>query len=1099
MHPSRNTLKKYVTGELPEGAALLVDSHLNNCQQCEETLGEVEASAETGVEWLQEKMPVDRYASEPACVALLERIRRFAGSWTFQTGSDNTDTPPVPPALLETIRDYRLLRKLGQGGMGTVYSALHTKLDRPVALKLLPAHRMRQAGAVSRFAREMKAVGKLDHPHIVRATDAGEAGGVHYLVMELVRGEDLGQVATRLQRLPIPEACECIRQAAVGLQYASYRGMVHRDIKPSNLMLATVDEASDTDSASGNEALLPTVRIKILDMGLALFEDPLSARSDELTHSGQLMGTLDYMSPEQGTDTHSVDIRADIYSLGATLYRLLAGRAPFDEPRYDTPMKKLVALSTLAPVPIGELRPDLPQELASIVDRLLSRRREDRPATPAEVVQLLTPFTAGADLSRLLDTGAALPDASHITPSASPQELPVRVPPGDTTSSKSPRRIAPAVGVIAVLVGLMILPFPSRQENEKGTTAPTNGAASVIAWARSCGGVVGGGNSRIGYVNVQSDEPMPSGRFDLVTVDVSGVPMSSRDAPRFHELPHLTTLILNDTGIDDDSLAQLGDLPRLKGLFLNDSAVSDAGLRSLQRYPTLDTLHVSYSRVTDAGLTALETWSELKQLHLSGCQVTDAAIPVLARLARLEELEILATGFSRDGIERLRQILPDCRIVSDFDTLPTPDKTPASDPLLTPDRSVAEWVLSRGGIVGLGGTPAGYLVVRPGSQLPEEEMTLVTADLYECAVDDADLQRFDGLESLTTLILNSTPVTDEGLAMLGPLPNLRNLYLGDTGLTDVGLSALVKRFPRIRVLHAGGTKITEDGVSLLLKWPLLQDLHLENAQISDRCIPVLSRITHLRQLSLAASSVTQSGITRLRSAQPYCRITSNHGILGEPPIQGAASLRFNGIGDRVDLPTLRMPVSGPMTIEARVRKEPPFAAGAIILSSLRTVDGPPGVSLNWQQSTGWNLSLKGGDEPCVQSAAISEPNATPSYVAGVWDGGRLTLFLDGQLVSQCEAVAEGEDATPGHFVIGAERTADGKHHFYHFMGVIDELRISSSARYSAAYVPKPRLSSDADTVALYHFDEGEGSTLHDASGHGHHGTIVGATWVTGGP
>ena len=195
------------------------------------------------------------------------------------------------------LSGYQLTEKLGQGGMGAVYKAVHTKLDKTVAVKILPADRLQDDEAVARFEREMKAVGKLDDPHIVRATDAGEADGTHFLVMEYVEGEDLGEILERYGPLGLPEACEVIRQAASGLQHAHEHGLVHRDIKPSNLML----------TAKGD--------VKLLDLGLALLDAEEDAPR-ELTHTGNIMGTVDYISPEQIRDTHNVDIRTDLYSLG---------------------------------------------------------------------------------------------------------------------------------------------------------------------------------------------------------------------------------------------------------------------------------------------------------------------------------------------------------------------------------------------------------------------------------------------------------------------------------------------------------------------------------------------------------------------------------------------------------------------------------------------------------------------------------------------------------------------------------------------------------------------------------------------------------------
>ncbi|MCA9201204.1 MAG: serine/threonine protein kinase, partial [Planctomycetales bacterium] len=263
-----------------------------------------------------------------------------------------------------------------------------------VALKMLPEDRWTNPDVIVRFEREMEAIGQLDHPHIVRASDAGEDNGLHYLVMEYVDGMDLARMVRRLGALPIPEACELIRQAAVGLEYAHEHGLIHRDIKPSNLMLGW--QAKDGAKKSSP----PTV--KVLDMGLALLGDEHFQHEHELTTIGQLMGTLDYMSPEQGMDSHDVTATSDIFSLGATLFKLLTGKSPLDAMNVTTPLRKITTLATKDLPSIAEQRTDLPPELVQLVDRMLAREPQHRISSASAVASQLERFTKNADLSKLL-------------------------------------------------------------------------------------------------------------------------------------------------------------------------------------------------------------------------------------------------------------------------------------------------------------------------------------------------------------------------------------------------------------------------------------------------------------------------------------------------------------------------------------------------------------------------------------------------------------------------------------------------------------------------------------------------------------------------
>ncbi|MEX0819427.1 MAG: protein kinase [Pirellulaceae bacterium] len=437
---SPHELEDYVHGRLQPPDLDIVADHVEQCGDCQATVVMLAEKSDTLVEQLRSPPVPDALETESACQAAVARLaaraaNRQPGPMTTYRSVDD----------IEHLGPYRIQAKLGCGGMGTVFEAVHTKLKRTVALKLLPASRWANPAAIARFEREMEIIGQLDHPNIVRASDAGEENGMHYLVMEHVDGLDLSRIVNRVGTLSVADACEIARQAAIGLQYASENHLVHRDIKPSNLMLAKVNgQGSRVQSQNGNDAVRlsklnsgPSTSVKILDLGLALLGEAHAGHENELTTVGQLMGTLDYMSPEQGLDSHDVDIRADIYSLGATLYKLLTGRAPFAMPQYNTLMKKVTALANKPVTPIKQLRPDIPDELASIIDRMLAKDPGERFQSPDEVAAALEPFSQGADLAGLLTAALKAPEpkANSIPPVIPPGQFPL----APATSTKEPQ------------------------------------------------------------------------------------------------------------------------------------------------------------------------------------------------------------------------------------------------------------------------------------------------------------------------------------------------------------------------------------------------------------------------------------------------------------------------------------------------------------------------------------------------------------------------------------------------------------------------------------------------------------------------------------
>jgi WD40 repeat protein/serine/threonine protein kinase len=310
------------------------------------------------------------------------------------------DRPLVPFAAEATDKEalgpYLPLELLGEGGLGQVFKARHRQTGKLVALKTIRAELLADREIVQRFYREVKLLERLDHPHLVQALDAGESGGRHFLAMEFVDGIDLGKLVKAEGPLSVELACAAITQAARGLAYAHEQGLVHRDIKPSNLMLAVSTESSAP----------PT--IKILDLGLARLNrpdaekgQPPSDLTSTLTPLGGVlvMGTPDYLAPEQAVNFHGADVRADIYSLGCTFYYLLTRQPPFPG---GTLAEKLWRHQQETPAPIGNFRRDVDPELTAILFKMLAKKPEERYQSPTEVVAALEAVRRRGRLSRWL-------------------------------------------------------------------------------------------------------------------------------------------------------------------------------------------------------------------------------------------------------------------------------------------------------------------------------------------------------------------------------------------------------------------------------------------------------------------------------------------------------------------------------------------------------------------------------------------------------------------------------------------------------------------------------------------------------------------------
>ncbi len=415
-HPTDQTLSSYGLGKLDDGPAEAVARHLGDCPDCRQRVAELSADSLLG------KVRAARPDAGATSAV-------FQPDWTQglpRTGAAPPPAETLPPGLADHP-DYRIKKELGRGGMGVVYLAHNNLMGRDEVLKVMSRHLVEKPGVLDRFLREIRAVARLRHDNIVAAYSALRLGESIVFAMEYVEGLDLAKMIKAKGPLPVAHACLFVHQAALGLQHAHEEGLVHRDMKPGNLML----------SRKGARAT-----VKVLDFGLA------KASSEEglegaLTSQGQALGTPDYIAPEQIMNAPGADIRADIYSLGGTLFHLLTGRPPFQaKTLYDIYQAHISRDAD----PLNLIRPEVPAELAALVAKMMAKDPNRRFQTPMEVAEALLPFCKTRptqtlpELSRAATAGGRpspivtvpfSPEPSTATPTPTPSpEVPVTPGPG---------------------------------------------------------------------------------------------------------------------------------------------------------------------------------------------------------------------------------------------------------------------------------------------------------------------------------------------------------------------------------------------------------------------------------------------------------------------------------------------------------------------------------------------------------------------------------------------------------------------------------------------------------------------------------------------
>lgn len=761
----------------------------------------------------QARSPADG-ATPPGEPPAAEDRQRDVPAHVAEPGATRTAPPPPVPADAVQVGKYVLLERLGVGGMGAVYKAWHPLLKRYVAIKLIRPELTSNPVAVQRFLGEIEAAGRIDHPHIVRAYDAGVEHGRYHLVLELVEGRPVSQLLAVLGQWPIPEACEVVRQAALGLQKVHECGLVHRDVKPSNLMLT------------------PNGTVKILDLGLSRLQPDWPATPE--TRPGDVVGTADYMAPEQAGDSHTVDIRADIYSLGCTLYHLLAGRPPFGDSRQKGFFSKLAAHCQERVPAIGQFRNGVSAEFVTVLDRMLAKASADRFGTPAELARALQPLARGSDLVCLCHTaqraGSELnqppgTDQPNVVVSAEPDRLVSPNAQGFPIGAR-PRKRAYSWGLAGVTTAILLAALAGviYVATDRGTLQiQTYDLGVQVAVVQN------GHEVTVADLSTGSEVKLRTGTYEL---EVRGAGADVQVTPNQIVVRRGQTAIARiilRRACADQLAAPL--LPGQKHQPSWDAATSEPRDRP--------SASPSSEHGPPSGVSQGTVDREVAEITIRFGGYVD-----LIDAGTIKRLEDLPGG-------RIRLVKVDTSSARGL-----PPDFPAK---------VAE----------LQDLQAAILVNAPltdhGLQTLTSRTRLRWLYIGGTKVTDDGVGIINAFSNLETLSLYGLPVTDAGVGSLRTMTGLAKLNLGNTQITDKSLLALAK-FRKLQGLFLTATRITDEGIAHLKQLQELERLALDATKISDASIPVLASLRSLKELDVRNTCITQKGITELQLKLPLCRI-----------------------------------------------------------------------------------------------------------------------------------------------------------------------------------------------------------------------------------
>jgi serine/threonine protein kinase/Leucine-rich repeat (LRR) protein len=946
------------------------------------------------------RFPTLRDVLAPASAAFTHSVLEAdqpTGVISDPAATDNglSKAPPSPPHTVRPgnrLGDYEILSELGRGGMGVVHRARHRLMKRIVALKVLSPELQRDPEALARFRREVVAAASLSHANIVTAYDAQEIDGVAFLVMEFVPGVDLATWVKWRGPLPIDMAIDCILQAARGLEYAHRRKVIHRDIKPHNLLYAppTADGESDEfgtlavphGAASSTEVEAPMQKgsaaprgtVKILDMGLARVTHADDAEgSAGLTRTGAIMGTADYIAPEQALDTHTADARSDIYSLGCTLWFLLTGR-----PLYPggTIMQKFVAHREASiPSLADALRTSnlsagsAPQidAIDAVFRRMVAKKPQDRFQTAGELIDVLVQ-TARINAPAAATTERIAPSAldeflqSQLTQTTTPlhSDSARATSSGDAQSRRTrPERKLLPWGIAGCLAFLLIagVAFNLKKKDPQSPREPATGSPVVnrvktgesVGETRPQGPELSSGTSanprnahreaaemvlkRGGSLNIQTidrDRDVAVGRLaELPDEDfvVTSVQLANRkefrspDLKAFSGLTYLKVFGLAGTSIDNSGLKYISQIV-CPSLDLSYTAITDRGLRELSNKSDLVTLQIGGNAITDAACETLAGFEYLQRLNLGSTAIGDRG---LAHLTRLKVLSCLHVGSNCTGrgllhlqhLEALTKLDMGSFAAGPQDVEPLGQLTQLRAVTLS-DRTSDDVAIELQKVLPLA------TIAHPRIPMRQEERESVELLLRGNAWLYCSSQKLDAVPPFSRHIHGVQWTVNDGAecAPLTKLPELEDLYLSDLKNADLAAEA-VSTLSGLTFISFKTSDLTATGVEHLTALKSLGSLRLVGcSSLNDASLSPLTRFPCLHTLDLSRSSVTDSGLVHI----------GRHPGLQSVTLDGCRQITSEGVKHLAEMPMLRM-------LDMRLTSLDDTAAAPLRqISSLRLLD-----------------------------------------------------------------------------------------------------------------------------------------------------------------